>query len=152
MKVQRVDLNIVDLSCFKAAYAGCVILTHDDKLLLQDRGEACKRYPCKISMFGGRINLGETPTIGLTRELEEELGAVVPKTEFIFLGAITEAISRHTEIVYEYFWHDLDGRIQGCYEENPCYFNDVGSVLKQEDKLMDDVIWALAECEKLALC
>ena len=151
MKIQQIDLNVADISHIKAKYTGCVILTQDKQLLLQQRRDTCHRYPGMISSFGGKIESDESPLAGLIRELDEELGAQVLTNEPIFIGAVTEAITQHTEIVYEYFWHDIDGRITGCFEETPLYFDSVDATLKRKDKLMDDVIWALTKCQTRSL-
>ncbi len=115
------------------------------------RGKNCFTYPDIISAFGGKIEPGESPSQALVRELKEELGATVPESSVIFIGSVTEAITNHSELVHEYFWHDKQDSITGCYEESPCYFDDVDSVLQLKPKLMDDVIWLLDECQKQGL-
>jgi hypothetical protein len=38
--------------------------------------------------------------------LKEELGAEVMPSDVVDLGAITEAFTNYTELVYVHFWHD----------------------------------------------
>jgi len=65
-------------------------------------------------------------------------------------GAVTEAITGHIELIYEYFWRDKHGSITGCYEESLCYFDNIEDILKQP-KLLDDIAWILDECQKRGL-
>lgn len=136
---------------YKACYTGCLIITQENKILLQQRGKTCLTYPGLISTFGGKIEVNETPLEALVRELKEELGAQVQKEEVQLISAVTEGITQHTEKIYEYFWHDKLGKITGCYEEMPCYFKNVNAVLQVKDKLMDDDFWLLIECQKRGL-
>lgn len=147
-RIRQIDLNKHTLKDFKAQHVGCLILTKEKKLLLQQRSDTCFTYPGFISTFGGKIELDESPTQALVRELNEELGATVLESDIVFIGAVTEAITNHTELVYEYFWHDKQDSITGCYEESPCYFDDMDSALQMKPKLMDDVVWVLGECQK----
>ena len=143
--VRQVDINKISKSQFHRQYVGCVVLTHDNRILLQKRGDDWKRYPGYIAEFGGQIEAGETPMQALIRELNEELGAVVNEDEVIRFGAITEATTHHTELVYVYFWHDKKATITGCYEGSPAYFHNAESALKNT-KMMEGVRWLLTIC------
>jgi 8-oxo-dGTP diphosphatase len=63
----------------------------------------------------------------------------------VSLGAVTEAITGHSELIHVYFWHDKEGTITGCYEGEVRYFDSVQEVLTQP-KVIDDTRWALNEC------
>src|SRR3982750_4683930 len=104
--IKKIDLSKIDESVFSRCCVGCLILTFDNKILLQQRDEDCKTYPGCLATFGGGIDLEETPTEALVRELREELGARVNIADVISLGAITEGASNHNELIYVYFWHD----------------------------------------------
>lgn len=86
----------------------------------------------------------------LVRELKEELGAQVNPADVISLGAITEAITKYSELIYVYFWHDKHGTITGCYECEAKYYDDCAAALTHP-KIMDDVRWLLHECQKRKL-
>jgi 8-oxo-dGTP diphosphatase len=131
----------------KNRYVGCMILSKDRKILLQQRGNNWQKHPGYLSEFGGRIEENETPMEALVRELQEELGAKVNPDEVVSLGEITEAIANHAELIYVYFWHDKHGSIIGCYEGEAKYFDNVKSVL-EHPRIMDSVRWLLEECEK----
>lgn len=142
----KINLSEVDISNFKFCGVECVILTQDNKIILQQRGENWQRFPGYLSNFGGQIEPGETPIQALIRELNEELGAKVNPQDVISLGAITEAATNHRDLIYVFFWHDNKGSINGCYEGSIKYFDSAAIILK-ESKIMDSVRWALNECQ-----
>lgn len=143
--IKKYDIEKIDEASYKSRYVGCIVLSYDHKILLQQRGENWKSHPGCLSEFGGRIELGETPIEALVRELNEELGAVIDISEVVNLGAITEAITNHSELIYVYFWHDKHATITGCYEGEGMYYDNISEVLKHP-KLMDSVRWLLQEC------
>lgn len=149
-KIWRVDSNSADASKFKNQFAGCVILTHDNKILLQHRPENWNNYPGYQAEFGGHIEPGETPSQAIVRELKEELGARVNPDELVALGAVTEDMTNHSEIVYVFFWHDRLGSITGCYEGEPRYYNNIAEALAHP-KMVDSVRWLLQECRDKGL-
>lgn len=75
--IRVVNLMQVNESSFKRRYVGCLVLTHDHKILLQQRPDNWRTHPGCLSTFGGEIDLGETPMEALVRELHEELEARV---------------------------------------------------------------------------
>ena len=85
---------------FNAIYVGCVVLTQDNKILLQQRPMHFKAYPGYLCEFGGKIETDETPQHALVRELQEELGAKVNSKDVVNFGAITELMSQHSELIY----------------------------------------------------
>jgi 8-oxo-dGTP diphosphatase len=90
VSVQQVDLARADETLFSRRCVGCIVLTKDNKILLQQRDHNSPTYPDRLATFGGGIDPGETPIQALVRELKEELGAEVKIAEVISLGAITE--------------------------------------------------------------
>lgn len=150
MLIKQVNPEQLDPATFKCCCAGCIILTRDRKILLQQRGDNWKNFPGVVSTFGGHIEIDETPTAGLIRELNEELGAKVLEAEVISLGAFTEEITNHTELLYYYFWHDQLGTITGCYEGTTKYYLDIASVLA-DPKVMPDIPLMLKECQRRGL-
>ena len=148
--VEVVDLEQLDKTIFKRKSVGCIVLTKVLKILLQMRGENCRSFPGCISTFGGGIEVGEESIQALVRELYQELGANVNESEVISFGAITDAVSKYTELVYVYFWHDHLGTITGCYEGSPLYFDNIESVMTHP-KVMDYVLWLLVACKERGL-
>ena len=148
--IEAVDLTCLDESRFVHRYVGCIVLTQDFKILLQERGLDWHTFPGCLSTFGGSIEAGESPLQALRRELKEELGAQVQEAEIVQLGAITEALSQYRDLIYVYFWQDKRGTITGCYEGEAKAYEQVEAVL-EHPKLMDDVRWLLSECQKRQL-
>lgn len=81
------------------------------------------------------------------RELHEELGAIVNPADLIFIGAVSEDFTGHTELVHVHFWHDVHDTITGCYEGEAVYYECVADALAHP-KIMDYVRWALIEAQK----
>lgn len=148
--VRQVDPSETDFSRFSGFYTGSIILSQDNRILLQLRGDDWDRFPGHLSTFGGKMDSGETPIEGLVRELKEELGAHVFPADVKNMGAITEAATNYTELIYVFFWHDKNGSITGCYEGEAQYFESCATALKHP-RIMDDVRWLLQECRKRKL-
>lgn len=146
LSIRSVDLASVNLSDYKKAFADSVVLTHDNKLLLQQKPLDWGSAPGCLTAFGGHIEAGETPMQALIRELHEELGAIVDPQDVINLGAVTEDFTGHTELVYLHFWHDKDKTITGCYEGEPHYYESVEQALLHP-KIMDYLKFMLKECQ-----
>jgi 8-oxo-dGTP diphosphatase len=75
------------------------------------------------------------------------LGASAQENEIVSLGALTEAMSDHAELVYVYFWHDMRGTITGCYEGTARFFDDIEPILAYP-KITDGLRWMLRECQR----
>lgn len=148
--VREIDLTKFKSEGFSTHLADCVVLTKDKKLLMQKRPDDWHTSPGVLNIFGGHVEKGETVIKGLVRELNEELGAIVKEEEVVFVGAISEDWTDHTEIVHVHFWHDKDGTITGCYEAESREFDTVDEILA-DPKVMDYAVWALKECQKLKL-
>ena len=127
-----------------------MILTQDEKIILQQRANDWHTFPGCLATFGGKIESGESPIQALVRELNEELGAKVMPADAISLGAITETYTEHSELIYTYFWHDDRDSITGCYEGEAAYYDNCAAALKHP-KIMNDVRWILNKCQKLTL-
>ena len=133
-----------------ARYVGCIVLTRDNKILLQQRPTYFKTCPGYVCEFGGKIEMGETPEDALVRDLNEELGAEVKMKDVIKLDAITEQMSRHKDLIYTYFWHDRDNTITGCYEGERAFFECAADVLDLQ-KIKDALRWLLPRCKEREL-
>lgn len=145
-RIRIVDLKHSDKISYARRAVGCLVLTQDQKILLQYRPLNWRTHPGCLATFGGGIEPNETPLNALIRELKEELGAEVKAEEVVSLGAITESLTSHTELIYEYFWHDKAGTITGCYECEARYYDTIEEALSHP-KIMDDVCWLLQVCK-----
>ncbi len=148
--IRLIDLATIDEKNFKRRFVGCLVLTHHNKILLQQRGSDWESFPDYLATFGGGIDSGETPMQALVRELKEELGAKVNVDDVINLGVITEADTQHSALIYVYFWHDKHHSITGCYEGESKYYDDCAAALSHP-KIGEDVCWILRECQKKGL-
>lgn len=147
LNIKPINTDKIALADFKNQFTSCIILTANNKLLLQKRGENWSRFPGFICPFGGKVEDNETPLQAITRELQEELGAKIAPEEIDFLGAYTEKASNFTDLIYGYFWHDQHDKITGCYEGAPAYFDSIAQVLKSK-KLMDEIPYLIDLCNK----
>lgn len=127
---------------FTKHLADCVILTHDNKILMQQRPANWGKYAGVLNIFGGHVEDGEGVTQALVRELHEELGARVDPADILFIGAVTEEETNHTEVVHIHFWHDKHATITGCYEAEDRRYDTIEDALAHP-KIMDYARWAL---------
>jgi len=134
----------------KTLLADCVILTHDNKILLQYRPLNWHSNAGGLNLFGGHVDAGETVEQGLCREIHEELGASISVDEVQFIGAVSEDWANHKEFVHIYFWHDIENKITGCFEAEAREFTSVEEALAMP-KLMDYAKWALLRCKEREL-
>lgn len=143
------SIRLIDLktnqSSFTKHLADCVILTHDYKILMQQRPADGGRFGGCLNIFGGHVEGGEPVMQALIRELNEELDAKVDERNVVFIGAVSEEFTNHTELVHVHFWHDKNNTITGCYEAEAVYYDDVEKALSHP-KIMDYAAWALYEC------
>ncbi|MBF2067682.1 MAG: NUDIX hydrolase [Calothrix sp. C42_A2020_038] len=79
--------------------AAIAILYRDNKFLMQLRDNIPTiRYPGYWALFGGHIELGETPEVAVQREILEEIGYKLPSS-FAFFGSYPD------ERVIRYVFH-----------------------------------------------
>ncbi len=129
---------------------GCIVLSHDKKILLQERDADCVTFPGRISTFGGGLEGNETPLAALQRELNEELGAIVPPHQPVALGMLIEPDTKFRELIYGFFWQDKENSITGCYEGKLKPFLTVEAALAHP-LLMSDISWLIEECRRQQL-
>lgn len=146
--IREIELKKFEKSNDNHAYVGCIIMTHDNKILLQEIINPRPFFAAgSIVTFGGKIEFEETPNQALVRELKEELGAKVNIEDAIYLGAITEQATNYSELIYSYFWHDQSDSITGCYEDKAKFFDNIQEVLNNNN-VTDDVRWMLNKYQK----
>lgn len=149
--IKEVAANGITKTKYKAHLADCVVLTHDNKILLQYRPPSWRKDPDNdINLFGGHVEDGEAITAALIRELHEETGAQINPDELHFIAAVTEAWTDHTELVHIHFWHDREQTITGCYEAEARHYKNLDDALSQAG-LMDYARWALIKCKEKGL-
>jgi len=67
----------VDQTNYRNCFACSIILSQDNRIVMQYRDHTFKNFPDKFALFGGHMEAGENPSQALVRELEEELNARV---------------------------------------------------------------------------
>lgn len=149
-EIKPVDLAVTPLSAFTKQLSDCVILTHDNKLYLQRRPEGWGKHGGAVNIFGGHVEDGETAEQAVIREMHEETGGIIEPDNLLFIGAVTESWTDHTELVHIHFWHDTANTITGCYEAEAITFDTVDTALAHP-KLMAYARWALLECQRRGL-
>lgn len=102
-KINVINPNQLDTNAYKNQFTSCIILSHDNKVILQKRGNDFYTYPGYLRAFGGKIKAAESPLETIIRELKEELDIEVSASELIFISAYTEEIPQHEDLVYGYF-------------------------------------------------
>lgn len=142
--IRVVDETKTDMDSFAMHLADCVVLTHDNKLLLQYRPPSWRKTPYSMNIFGGHVEKGEGPMQGVVRELNEELGAKIDPRDLVHLGSVTEDFTQHTECVNIFFWHDKNNTITGCYEAESRSFDNPQDVLSNPE-VMDYTRWAIKQ-------
>ena len=85
------------------SFADCVILSHDNKILLQKRPQHWSKFGETVNLFGGKVESNETPMEEMIREIKEELGGIIIPSDVIYLGSLTEEITGHRYIIHIYF-------------------------------------------------
>lgn len=140
--MEETILPITDYENYPNRYVGCLILTSNNKLLLQQRGIDWERYPAALATFGGKIELGETPQQALVRELKEELGAQIVFDDVITLGTFIKKNHDCNEFIYGYFWHDIKNTITGCYEGEAKHYDNYAEALSHP-KILEDTRWLI---------
>ncbi len=148
--IQQIDLTKINKAAFLHCCVGCIVLSQDGKIVLQQRDSDSLTYPGCLATFGGGLEPGESPMQALIRELKEELGAKVQASDVISFGAITESSTDYSELIYVYFWHDKNGTITGCYEGKAEYYDNCATAM-MHPKIMDDVRWLLRQCQSRQL-
>lgn len=134
---------------YQRQFAGCLIKTHDDRLLLQKRDRHFDRFPNTLATFGGQVDAGESCFEGMTRELREELGAKFLAKDALYLGALIKS-GLNNAVIHAFWWHDSANSITGCYEGEPAYFNDAADILLQNN-ITPDVYWIVKRCMERGL-
>lgn len=77
----------------KPQYAGALLLTTDNKIILQQRDNKPEiMNPGQITFFGGSVEEGETPDEAIVRELQEELGLTVSEPKLYKIFQKTKAL------------------------------------------------------------
>ena len=71
------------------------IVNEKGEFLIQKRSSRCEHYPGIWSLTAGRIQAGETPAQGCAREIEEEIGIVIPAKELYHLEHLNREDESH---------------------------------------------------------
>tara|TARA_Y100000310_G_C20700181_1_gene828989 strand:+ start:3223 stop:3603 length:381 start_codon:yes stop_codon:yes gene_type:complete len=83
-----------------------IILENKGKVLIQLRGNEVKIQRNRWSLFGGRIEFGESKEEALVRELKEELGISLKEFKYLFTFRSYFIFPQHV------FYSEFDGKFK----------------------------------------
>lgn len=84
-------------------HVSCWIMNNKGEILLQKRASIKSKNPNRWAKTGGHVGHGETPIDAAIREVGEEIGVKLNKTDFEFLSLYKS--SQNTCFGYEYLIH-----------------------------------------------
>ena len=85
-------------------HVGVWMMNQEGKILLQKRSSTKNPNPNKWTRTGGHVESGETPLIGIQREVEEEVGVKIPENKFELISVEKEeANETNRNFIYSYF-------------------------------------------------
>ncbi len=85
-------------------HVGVWIMNEKGEFLFQKRSANKKLNPNKWTRTGGHVDSGETPIVGIQREVEEEIGVRIPQDKFELISVEKEAANEYNHhFVYNYF-------------------------------------------------
>lgn len=121
-------------------HVGIWLMNEKGELLFQKRSNKKKVNPGKWTRTGGHVDAGESPEVGMQRELEEEMGLHIDSKNFELMEINKEEIfskelgttMRH--FVYSYFAY-TNAKIEDCK--------------LQEEEVSDAKYMSIEEIEKL---
>lgn len=101
-KVQ--DRKVVHEKGLWHIHVGVWIMNEEGKLLFQKRSPNKKRNPNKWTRTGGHVDSGETPLIGIQREVEEEIGVKIETEKFELIDTQKTLADKYNHhFTYNYF-------------------------------------------------
>ena len=86
--IEARDFNNIPNGYF-ISVVGVIIINENNEFLLQKRSRFKRANPSKWGIWGGKVDLGETPLEAGIRETLEEIGIVLNKEELKFLSTNT---------------------------------------------------------------
>ena len=141
------QINTLD---YPEQFTSCLIANNKGEIFIQKRPDDWWTYPSFHCLFGGKCEINETAEETIIRELKEELNLDVAKKQLTYLGAITEPVSEHKELIHQYYYFLEEDALSDCFEGELRIFKNIES-LQNETKLMDDVLWNVEQCIKNGL-
>lgn len=98
------DRSVVHEKGLWHIHVGVWIMNEKGELLFQKRAINKKRNPNKWTRTGGHVDSGETPIIGIQREVEEEIGVKIPQDKFELISIEKlESDKKNRQFTYNYF-------------------------------------------------
>ena len=92
-------------------HVGIWIMNKKGELLFQKRSPNKKANPNKWTRTGGHVDSGETPIVGLQREVEEEIGVKIPIAKIEFINIKKQPKGKGNHFTYSYFT-EVDYKIE----------------------------------------
>ncbi len=119
----------VDPEILQASHA--LIVTETGKILLQKKTKDAPSNPGKLTLFGGRVEIGENETITLERELREELAIDIAGYRYEKLGMYqkTTELDGLDTLVHVYVVYGIDPKDTVLMEGESIIVDTAESVL-----------------------
>lgn len=84
-------------------HVGAWIMNEKGELLFQKRSPNKKVNPNKWTRTGGHVDSGESPLIGVQREVQEEIGVKIPINKFELINVKKQPKGKGNHFTYSYF-------------------------------------------------
>ena len=98
------DRSVVHEKALWHIHVGAWIMNEKGELLFQKRSASKKLNPNKWTRTGGHVDSGETPIVGIQREVEEEIGVKIPQDKFKLISIEKKKANEcNHHFTYNYF-------------------------------------------------
>lgn len=84
-------------------HVGVWMMNENGELLFQKRSAIKKVNPNRWTRTGGHVDSGETPLIGVQREVQEEVGVNIPLDKFELINIEKNATTHSKHFTHNYF-------------------------------------------------
>lgn len=100
---EKEERSIVHQKGLWHMHVGVWIMNQKGEMLFQQRSPNKKVNPNRWTRTGGHVDSGETPLVGVQREVEEEIGVKIPFNEFELINVEKTVTQFSKHFTYNYF-------------------------------------------------